>query len=227
MCGRYVLNATPEQLQKAFDLDNVPRLEPRYNIAPTQPVPIITDASPKELTLVQWGLVPSWSKDPSIGGRMFNARAETAAEKPSFRNAFKRRRCLIPATGFYEWRKEGKTKKPQYIHMKDNSIFAFAGLWEVWTDPEGGELWSCTILTGEPNDLIEPLHNRMAVILEQGDYDTWLDQDAPTEALTEVLQPYPSEEMAYYEVATTVNSYRNEGAELIEPLNPPEQQSLL
>jgi len=228
MCGRYVLNATPEQMQLAFNLDAAPRIEPRFNIAPTQPVPIVTDARPGELTLVQWGLVPSWSKDPTIGGRMFNARAETASEKPSFRSAFKRRRCLVPATGFYEWQKDGKLKKPQYIHLSDQQVFAFAGLWEIWNGPEGEELWSCTILTGEPNEKIKDLHHRMAVILDPEEYDVWLDNDTPKDVLQDLITtPYPSEKMDYYAVSTEVNSARNEGPDLIEPYNPPEQQSLL
>jgi len=227
MCGRYVLSANPTTVQRAFDLEDIPDLAPRYNIAPTQPIPIITDSAPKRLTLVQWGLVPSWSKDPSIGSRMFNARCETVAEKPSFRNAFKRRRCLVPADGFYEWMKDGSKKRPFFIHLSDRDVFAFAGLWETWQGADGTELESCTIITTEPNALVRPLHNRMAVILHDTDYGTWLDPETPQPVLLDMLQPYPAEAMAAYEVSPAVGNYRNEGPELIEPFTPPTQGQLL
>lgn len=227
MCGRYVLSANPATVQRTFDLEDIPDLAPRYNIAPTQPISIITDAAPKRLTLVQWGLVPSWSKDPGIGSRMFNARCETLAEKPSFRNAFKRRRCLVPADGFYEWMKDGRKKRPFFIHMKSREVFAFAGLWDTWQGAEGSEIDSCTIITTEPNALIRPLHNRMAVILHDNDYEAWLDPETPQPVLMSMLQPYPAEAMAAYEVSPAVGNYRNEGPELIKPFTPPIQGQLL
>lgn len=229
MCGRYTLTANPNTIQLAFNLDSVPdQMEARYNIAPSQPVPVITNQNPKELTFFKWGLVPSWSKDVSIGNKMINARAETASEKPSFRSAFKRRRCLIPADGFFEWTKQGKDKVPMYIHMENHDVFAFAGLWEVWNSPEGDELYTCTILTAEPNDLIRPLHHRMAVILEPDVYDTWLSPDElPADVLMPLLTPYPPEKMRVFEVSKMVNSPANDNPQVIEPYNTPNQQSLL
>lgn len=229
MCGRYTLTADASAIQLAFNLDPVSdQLQPRYNIAPSQAVPIITNANSKELTFVKWGLVPSWAKDPSIGYKMINARSETAAEKPSFRSAFKRRRCLIPADGFFEWSKQGKKKVPMYIHLADNEVFAFAGLWETWQSPDGSELQTCTILTSEPNDLIKPLHHRMAVILEKSDYETWLDPDeVPADVLMPLMKPYPQEFMRVYEVSTLVNSPKNDEPSVIDPFDSPRQQNLL
>lgn len=203
MCGRFVLAADGTAIQQQFNLTETPTIEARYNIAPTQPVAVITNAEPTALTYHRWGLIPSWAKDPSIGSRMINARAETAHEKPSFRSAFKRRRCLIPASGFYEWTKRDSGKVPMYIHLDDHAPFAFAGLWEVWHSPDGGEIHSCTILTTEPNDLIKPLHNRMAVILDEADYDMWLSPDElPADALKPMLRPYRADAMRAYEVST-------------------------
>ena len=175
MCGRYTLTADAESIQLAFNLDTVDGwLEPRFNIAPTQQVAVISNRDPKALSLMKWGLVPSWAKDPKIGNRMINARSETAAEKPSFRTAFKRRRCLIPADGYYEWSKQGKKKVPMYIRHREREIFAFAGLWESWKSADGSWLNTCTILTTEANEHIRPVHHRMTVILEPEDYELWL-----------------------------------------------------
>jgi putative SOS response-associated peptidase YedK len=225
MCGRFTLHAPAEALATLFDLPEAPPLAPRYNIAPTQPVGIVRptiDGSAREWALVMWGLVPSWSKDPTIGGRMINARSETAAEKPSFRAAFKRRRCLIPADGFYEWQKLAKGKQPYYIGLQGGGPFAFAGLWETWQGPDGGELQSCTLLTTEPNELLEPIHNRMPVILAPQDYDEWLDHASEDgrylASIRHLLRPFPADEMAAYPVSTYVNNARNEGPECIKPL---------
>ena len=229
MCGRFTLTADAKAIQKAFDLDNISgELQPRYNIAPSQPVAIITNQNPNELTYVKWGLVPSWSKDPAIGNKMINARSETAAEKPSFRSAFKRRRCLIPADGFFEWTTRDKKKVPMYIHLEDNAVFGFAGLWEVWQSPDGSELQTCTILTAEPNDLIRQYHHRMAVILEPDTYDTWLSPDElPTDALMPLMTAYPQEKMRVYEVSTDVNRPINDNPSVIEPYQAPRQGNLL
>lgn len=228
MCGRFVLAADGTAIQQQFNLTETPTIEARYNIAPTQPVAVITNAEPTALTYHRWGLIPSWAKDPSIGSRMINARAETAHEKPSFRSAFKRRRCLIPASGFYEWTKRDSGKVPMYIHLDDHAPFAFAGLWEVWHSPDGGEIHSCTILTTEPNDLIKPLHNRMAVILDEADYDMWLSPDElPADALKPMLRPYRADAMRAYEVSTLVNKPANDSPQCIVPMTPPEQPSLL
>ncbi len=228
MCGRFTLTASAEKVQKAFELEQVPsQLAPRYNIAPTQPIAVVTNDHPKELTYVTWGLVPSWAKDTSMAGQLINARAETLAEKPSFRTAYKYRRCLVPADGFYEWRKDGKSKSPVYIHKEDRSVFAMAGLWERWVSKDGSEILSATIVTTEPNELISTMHHRMAVILKAEDYDLWLSPKAEPLALQAILQPYPSDDLRAYEVAPTVNNARFDSADMILPYAPPQQSSLL
>lgn len=230
MCGRFTLTADSQVIQQTFNLDSVPdTMVPRFNIAPTQPVAVITNEDPKALTFHRWGLIPSWAKDIKIGSSLINARAETAAEKPAFRSAFKRRRCLIPANGFYEWQKRTeKTKVPMYVHLKNHELFAFAGLWEVWRSPEGDELRTCTILTTEPNALIKPLHNRMAVILDPADYEMWLSPDelAPGE-LKSALRQYDADKMAVYEVSRLVNSPGNDTPELLVPVEHPAQPPML
>lgn len=213
MCGRFAFQSTRKKIQEAFPLFEVPELPPRYNIAPTQPVAIarITEEPPqKEVTFVQWGLVPSWVKDPKVGQRMINARAETVAQKPSFRAAYKNHRCLILADGFYEWQKVGKTKQPYFIHLKSDEPFAMAGLWEHW-EGDGLVIESCAIITTEANPLVQPLHVRMPVILPAQHYDNWLDPNNQTASgLSDLLVPYPQEEMELYEVDSSVNNARND-----------------
>lgn len=226
MCGRYVLAATAEQLQQEFNLAELPTIVSRFNIAPSQPMAVITNDVPDALTLVKWGLVPHWSKDPGIGNKMINARSETAAEKPSFRASFKYRRCLIPATGFYEWKKTDDGKVPQYIYVEDEPVFSFAGLWSVWTDPDGGELWTATILTTDANDKMKPLHHRMPVILPRESRELWLDKEAEPAALQSLMKPYADEAVAYYPVSKAVNKPVNDNPTLIERDEPPQQQSL-
>lgn len=218
MCGRYTLTTPGETLATLFDLPEPPDFGPRYNIAPTQPVAIVTAASPA-LRVVQWGLVPSWAKDPSIGARMINARSETAAEKPSFRAAFKRRRCLIPADGFYEWRKTSSgPKQPYWIALADKAPFAFAGLWEQWESPEGF-LESCTILTSAANALLAHVHDRMPVILPRDCYDRWLHTlETEARSLQSLLRPFDAAAMRAWPVSTTVNSPRNETPECVTPI---------
>ena len=200
MCGRYTLTADAESIQLAFNLDDVEGwTDPRFNIAPSQEVAVITGRDPRALSFMKWGLVPSWAKDPKIGNRMINARSETAAEKPSFRTAFKRRRCLIPADGYYEWSKRDKKKVPMYIQHSERDLFAFAGLWESWKRPDGTWLNSCTILTTEANETIRPVHHRMTVIIEPEDYELWL---APRELTADewlplMLGPAP-EQLEFY-----------------------------
>lgn len=222
MCGRFTLNATPEQLLDAFPGLIIPgQFAPRYNIAPTQPVAVIANNQPDRLDFFIWGLVPSWAKDPAIGNKMINARAETLAEKPAFRAAFRRRRCLIPATGFYEWRQDpnGKSKTPMHIHLTGNRPFAFAGLWESWNGPDGSNILSCTIITTSPNPLMAAIHNRMPVILPPSAYEQWLDPgEPPAGGLLALLQPYPQEHMAAYPVSKMVNSPANDSPECIIPL---------
>lgn len=230
MCGRFVLTADGVAIQQHFDLTSVPDglVTARYNIAPTQPVPVITNDDPTALTAHRWGLIPSWAKDPAMGSRLINARAETVHEKPSFRSAFKRRRCLIPANGFYEWKRDGKNKSPYFVHLKGQALFAFAGLWEIWHSPEGDELRTCTIITTEPNAVVSPLHNRMAVILTPGDYERWLSPDElPPEALLPLLRPFDAGQMDAYAVSTHVNSPANDDPACIAPLVPPQQGQLL
>lgn len=221
MCGRFTLRVSPEQIAALFSVEQMPPLAPRYNIAPTQPVLAIRDSyagNGREATFLNWGLIPSWSTDPGIGSRMINARAETAAEKPSFRAAFKYRRCLIPADGFYEWQKVAGGKQPQLIGMKDGSPFGFAGLWEHW-EREGSVIESCTILTTEPNDLLASVHNRMPVILHPEDYEEWLDRTIQkADPLLHLLRPFPAEQMSYRPVSTHVNNPRNEDPACVAPL---------
>lgn len=228
MCGRFALTATPDELADAFPwlTINLDRqgLPPRYNIAPSQPIAIITNTSPARLDYVNWGLIPFWAKDPKIGYKMINARAETLAEKPSFKAAYKYRRCLIPANGFYEWqpKPESKNKTPYYIRMRDTQPFAFAGLWERWQSPDGSEILSAAIITTEPNDLIRPIHNRMPVIVPPEKQQTWL---TPGEMRPVVLQTllitYPPEEMEAYPVSTFVNSPANDNPACQMPASTP------
>lgn len=226
MCGRFVLSAEAEVVQQEFNLDDVPTLASRYNIAPSQPVPVITNQAPGELTVVQWGLIPSWAKDPKMAYKMINARSETAHEKPSYRSAFKRRRCLIPTTGFYEWIKTDNGKQPYFIHCNDKEVFAFAGLWEIWNSPQGDEVWTCTILTTDANEKIQHLHHRMPVILEGDARDAWLDNDSEQDELRGILQPFDSAKIEFYPVSKAVNNVRNDNPTLLDRDNPPKQQSM-
>jgi putative SOS response-associated peptidase YedK len=205
MCGRFTLKAKREAIAAEFDLPDVPLLEPRFNVAPTQAVAAVRldkETGARRLDLLRWGLVPSWSDDPSIGNRMINARAETVAEKPAYRNAFKARRCLIAADGFFEWQKQpGGRKQPFYIHRKDDRPFAFAGLWEHW-EREAGALDTCALITTAPNALVRPIHDRMPAILRREEYDRWLDPSVKdTAVVSALLRPYPAEEM----IATPVS----------------------
>lgn len=228
MCGRYTLTQPAEVLAEAFDVSDYVELQPRYNIAPTQDVAVIgrNHEGRRTLGLMRWGLIPSWAKDPTIGNRMINARGESAAEKPAFRSSFKSRRCLVPADGFYEWKKQGSgSKQPYYIRMKDHHPFAFAGLWSRWrpkaTDgADAGEpILSCTLLTTSPNPLMAEIHDRMPVILHPEHYDFWLNPDnQDAEALNRLLVPYEPEAMEAYPISTMVNRPGNEGPRLIEPL---------
>jgi putative SOS response-associated peptidase YedK len=223
MCGRFTLTADPQQIQIAFPGLTIPTqtINPRYNIAPTQPIAVIPNDGKNRLDYYIWGLIPSWAKDPSIGSRMINARAETLAEKPSFRNAFRRRRCLILADGFYEWQQQPgkKTKQPMYIRLKNEGVFAFGGLWEIWNAPDGSTILSATIITTEPNELVRPIHNRMPLILPEAHYDLWLSpEERKPEDLQPALRPFPSDEMAAYPVSTQVNSPAYDEPALIEPV---------
>ncbi|HWX53076.1 MAG TPA: SOS response-associated peptidase [Verrucomicrobiae bacterium] len=218
MCGRYRLTAKERYLRDHFGLDDDPEWSPRWNIAPTQPVAIVRqDATqPKRsFAQVRWGLVPYWAKEPSIGFKTINAASETAADKPAFRDAIRRRRCLVPADGFYEWRKiSAKEKQPYNFGMTDDSVFAFAGLWERWQDAAGKAVETCAILTTRPNALVAEVHDRMPAILTLENYDLWLDPGITDPArVMECLAPFDTRRMKKYPVGTRVNRPENEGPE--------------
>jgi putative SOS response-associated peptidase YedK len=221
MCGRYTLTNDLKEIAVRFSVTPPAGLatRPRFNIAPTQVVIVVNDEGQRQLVPMRWGLIPSWAKDPSIGNRMINARAETVAEKPAFRSALRKRRCLIPADGFYEWQKLGKVKQPVRIVLKTRETFGFAGLWETWTSPESEEIKSCTIITTEANDLLKAVHDRMPVILAKEAESTWLDPKIQEpEKLLPLLKPYPTDKMEFYPVSRLVNSPSVDDDSLIEPV---------
>jgi putative SOS response-associated peptidase YedK len=222
MCGRFTLFEADTVLCKEFGVSGIPPLPPRYNIAPSQPVAAVRAASAgagRELALLRWGLIPSWSKDATIGNRLINARAETVGEKPSFRNAFRRHRCLIPANGFYEWRRQERGKQPYFVRMRDGRLFAFAGLWDRWENPDKGVLETCAILTTSANAVLAPIHDRMPVILHPETYERWLDPAVrDPESLTPLLVPFPPEEMLSFPVSPRVNPPTNDDAGCIAPI---------
>lgn len=221
MCGRYTIIPTSQQLEARFGFEIYEmEIMPRYNVAPAQDAPVlVAEEGVRRLKLMRWGLVPSWAKDPSFGAKTINARAETIREKPTYKKAFAERRCLVLADSFYEWRKEpdARRKTPVRILLADREPFAFAGLWDHWRQPEGGELLSFTILTTAANDFLRPIHERMPVILTPETESVWLDPNAKPTELLETLQPYPSELMQYYEVSPQVNSPKNDTPACIEP----------
>ena len=222
MCGRYALDADPTRFAEHFQLTGEVAFSPSWNIAPSTRICTITadDQSQRHLHLMRWGLIPSWAKDPTIGNKLSNARGETVAEKPSFRSAFKSRRCLIPASGFYEWKTEASKKNPWYISLRDGNPMAFAGIWETWR-PQGGEtVETCCIITTGANELMEPIHDRMPVILDVDRWDTWLSsQIHQPELLLPMIQPHEADTMQAWPVSREVNKVglRND-AELIEPI---------
>ena len=221
MCGRYTLTVDEAVVLERFDLQSsLAGHQPRFNIAPTQMAPVVLNETPRQLSVARWGLIPGWAKDPFIGARLINARAETLPEKPAFRAAFKRRRCLVIADGFYEWRKDGATKTPMFIHLKSGKPFAFAGLWEMWKPPEGDAVRSCAIITTEPNELMATIHNRMPAILTREAERAWLDDSAGPVALMAMLQPFNSQQMEAYTVSQRVNRPANDDAALIAPAMP-------
>ena len=217
MCGRFTQKSPAKKVAKQFKVEEVPPLVERYNVAPTQSVLVVREPGEREAVFLKWGLVPRWAKDPGIGNKLINARAETVAEKPSFREAFARRRCLVPLDGFYEWSRRGDRKRPFYFHMRDGEPFAVAGLWEAW-EGDGGPLETCTLLTTEANGLLAGYHDRMPVILRPEDYDLWLDAEVRrAELLLPLLRPYPREGMAAYAVSPVVNSPSNDSPRCVEP----------
>ncbi|MCI0455232.1 MAG: SOS response-associated peptidase [Candidatus Dadabacteria bacterium] len=231
MPGRFSQTTELEVLKDRFRFpSNGITLNPRYNIAPGQLSPIVIKDGGNNLKMMRWGLVPSWAKDASIGYKMINARAETLTQKPSFKNSFKERRCLVIADGFYEWEKSEKKvfKIPYRFVLRSREPFAFAGLWDSWKAPDGSILLSFTIITIEPNDLMKPIHDRMPVLLKQSDEDIWLDNDfRDVEKLFPLLAPYPSQMMEAYEVSTLVNSPKNDTPECVKPKKSVKESGLL
>ncbi len=223
MCGRYTLATPVAELGRIFGFDERPNLAPRYNVAPTQPIPIVRALDGhRSLALARWGLVPPWADDPAIGNKLINARGETLLEKASFRNAAKARRCLVLADGFYEWKTEAGKKRPFRIVMRDRGPFALAGLWEAWKGPKGAPLESplesATIVTTSANALLSGLHDRMPVILPPDAWDLWLDPKAPPELAMELVRPAPEDWLETYPVGPRVGNVRNDDEGLIAPL---------
>ena len=218
MCGRYTLATPVEALKEEFEVGGpVPELAPSFNVAPAEEVAVVReDGGYRRLELLRWGLVPFWADDPGIGQRMINARAETAPDKPAFRAAFRKRRCLIPADGFYEWqRADGGPKQPFHIRRRDGRPFAFAGIWEDWRD---GKVRSCAILTTDANEELQKVHHRMPVILDREDYGRWLDPEAGEKDLRVLLQPYAADDLEFYPVDRWVNKPSNDDPRCIEPV---------
>ena len=227
MCGRYTLTLDIQTMLQVllnrYDIElSLPFADyrPRYNIAPGQQImAVINDGKQNRTGTLHWGLIPSWAKDPSVGYKMINARAETAAEKPAFKSSFQSRRCTILADGFYEWKKEKDKKVPMRVKLKQDRLFALAGLWASWKSPKGESIYSCTIITTTPNDLLEDLHHRMPVILPAESEKIWLDPSIEdTDLLKSLLTPYPSHEMEVYEVSPRVNSWQNDTPDCILPV---------
>ena len=218
MCGRYTLHHKPQEIAERFDVDAIPELTmPRFNIAPSQIVPIIRQIDTREMIGCKWGLVPYWANDPAIGNKMINARAETLVEKPSFTSALAKQRCLIPADGFFEWLKE--ERQPFYFRMRDRGLFAFAGLWEEWQDSGGSILQTCTIITVEPNRLVAQILPRMPSILLPEEEAAWLDPESKVADVLPLLRPYPVKLMELVRVSRAVNSVSAERPELIERMS--------
>lgn len=217
MCGRYTLHHSPDEIADRFEIDPGDEdFAPRYNIAPSQFVATIRHTDTRLVARCKWGLIPFWAKDPKIANNLINAKAETLAEKPSFKHALAKRRCLIPADGFYEWKKQGKApSQPIYVRRRDQGLFAFAGLWEEWKTPDGDRLQTCTIITTEPNELIVQFHHRMAVILRREDEAIWLD---PGPNALPLLKPYAAEELEAFAVSRAVNTPSFEDASCIAPV---------
>jgi putative SOS response-associated peptidase YedK len=214
MCGRFFLDTNVKDIMEHYNEQPPDIFSARYNIAPTTPVLACTGDG---LTFFRWGLIPSWAKDPTMGNRMFNARAETVAQKPSFRHAYRRRRCLIPASGYYEWRSENGRKQPYCCHI-NHCLFSMAGIWELWQDAEGNEIRSCAIITTEAKDAIADIHHRMPVHIASGDYARWLDCRSEITADADELLDNTMPSYQFYAVSTAVNNSRNEGRDLIEGL---------
>lgn len=218
MCGRYAVTTAPEAIRQLFRYVERPNFPPRYNIAPTQPIAIVRlSEGERHFALVRWGLIPSWVKDPKSVSLMFNARGETAAEKPAYKAAMKRRRCLVPADGFYEWKRDGDRKRPHWIRRRDSKPLAFAGLWETWTGPNGEELETAAIVTTAANDTLKPLHDRMPVVVPPDAFGLWLDPNADLKIAAALMTPAPNDLLEAYEVSSAVNRVANDEPALLTP----------
>jgi len=223
MCGRYSIVMTPDEMRGQFGYPELPNFPPRYNVAPTQPIPLVRLwEGRRQFTLMRWGLLPSWVKDPKAFTLLINARADTVNDKPAFRNAMKYRRCLIPADGFYEWKREGTSKRPYLIRMKSKAPFAFAGLWETWTGPNGEEVDTAAMVTTEANKVLAPIHHRMPVILPPQAYADWLDHANVTAAqASSLLVPFDDEPMEAFEISAEVNRVANDNPDIQRPYTAP------
>ncbi|NMG29614.1 SOS response-associated peptidase [Aromatoleum evansii] len=218
MCGRYALYGPASRIRDQFtaDIDEL-NLPPRYNAAPLQELPIVRQRPTGErvVHLLRWGLIPSWSKDATIAHKLINARSESAPDKPSFRAAFKSRRCIVPASGFYEWKKLAGRKQPYFIHAAGEELLALAGLWERWSNPEGDTIDTFTILTTEANEAVQAMHDRMPVLLGRGDYEAWLNRETDLERVRQLLTPYPSDSIQMHPVSLRVGNVRNDDPDLV------------
>jgi len=228
MCGRYFIVMTPAMMRERFGYPEMPNFPARYNVAPTQPIPLVRIwERRKQFVLVRWGLLPSWVKDPKTFSLLINARGDTVNEKPAFRNAMKYRRCLIPADGFYEWKRDGAIKRPYLIRMKGGAPFAFAGLWETWVGPNGEELDTAAIVTTDANAVLAPIHHRMPVILPPEKFDMWLDcASVSPSAASALLTPAPAAAMEAFEISPAVNRVANDGPEIQQPYTAPQSAEL-
>jgi len=223
MCGRYAITTAPEAIRQLFGYPDQPNFPPRYNVAPTQPVPIVRMVEGnRQLALVRWGLIPAWVKDPRGFTLLINARGESVLEKPAFRNAMKRRRCLFPADGFYEWKREGEKKRPYFVRLKSGQPMAFAGVWESWMGPNGEEQETAAIVTTTASRSIAHIHDRMPVIVPPDAFDFWLDPNVDAQTAAAVIQPARDALLEAYEVSSAVNRTANDSPMLIEPLREPE-----
>jgi putative SOS response-associated peptidase YedK len=223
MCGRYALTTAPEAIRALFRYLEQPEFPPRHNVAPTQPVAIVRMVEGRrEFALVRWGLIPAWVKDPRGFSLLINARGESALDKPAFRNAMKRRRCLFPADGFYEWKRDGNRKQPYFVRLKSGQPMAFAGLWESWSGPNGEEMETAAIVTTTASRSIAHIHDRMPVIVAPEAFDFWLDPNVDAQTAAAVIAPAPDAALEAYEVSSAVNRTANDSPGLLEPLRGPE-----
>lgn len=222
MCGRFVFAVSPEWIRERFQVPFVPEVPPRYNVAPTDPILAVRvlseDPTRREAVFLRWGLVPAWAQEPTIGARMINARAETVAQRPAFRRPFRSRRCIVPLSGFYEWKQESRGKQPYYVCHRSGQPLAVAGIWDRWEGSAGEAIESCALITVPSNRLLEPIHDRMPALLKPEEWSLWLDPRTPLETVQDLLRPYPDEELRAYPVTRYVNDPRHEGPECIRPL---------